>query len=61
MQEKQFVVPYFDGLRVTIIKDEDTGDAILFGKKAVEEIIAPVRNAIIENDRRRDNAKPIHS
>jgi len=59
MQRKEFVVPYFDGQRVTVIKDEDTGKAILFGKKAVEEIIQPIRGLIADNDRRRDNAKSV--
>lgn len=57
MQEK-FVMPYFNGEQITLVKDEK-GESVLYGRKAVEEIIQPLRGLIADNDRRRDNAKSV--
>lgn len=57
MQEK-FVMPYFNGEQITLVKDEK-GKPVLYGRKAVEEIIQPLRGLIADNDRRRDNAKSV--
>lgn len=56
---ESYVVPYFNGEQITLVKDEK-GKPVLYGQKAVEEIIAPLRGLIADNDRRRDNAKSIH-
>lgn len=55
MTEK-FVVPFFNGVSIQIVKDEKN-KPVFYDREVVEEIIQPLRGLISANDRRRDNAK----
>lgn len=52
MEERKFVVPFFNGEGISLVRDEK-GNPVLYGKKAAEEIIKPVRDLINANDKRR--------
>ena len=52
MEERKYVVPFFTGEQISLVKDENK-KPVLYSKKAVLEIIKPVRDMINENDRRR--------
>mgnify|MGYP001330832446 CR=1 FL=1 len=57
MTEK-FVVPFFNGASIQIVKDEKN-KPVFYDREVVEEIIKPVRGLIAANDRRRENAKSV--
>lgn len=51
MTEK-FVVPFFNGASIQIVKDEKN-KPVFYDREVVEEIIKPVRDLIKANDKRR--------
>ncbi|HMW08065.1 MAG TPA: hypothetical protein PK079_22540 [Leptospiraceae bacterium] len=51
MTEK-FVVPFFNGASIQIVKDEKN-KPVFFDREVAEEIIKPVRDLIKANDKRR--------
>lgn len=51
MTEK-FVVPFFNGASIQLVKD-DNDEPVLYDRKVVEEINKPVRELINANDKRR--------